>query len=620
VQLDRTQIVIRARSMTEIGDLAMMVIHRFPAATIFGSLLGALPWAIANALLIGWIPIREFAESLQDYQTQFEISRYTFLMIALVTLQAPIAGALTTIWVGRAVFEPRVSLRAAWQDLKRSGWRLVWTLGVIRGPLPLMMILASGWGQPFNWVREVLLPLGFLMWAGFIRGRRPFLPEILLLERCPLRSRDPGTITLRRRNAALHDPLTSELIGRFMLVSLTLTAIGLGFYYAIVWFRGVMFGHWEASPLVQLVLFPLALWAVAGLSVLVRFLSYLDSRIRLEGWEVDLAVRAEAERLAGADERAGLVVGTTPPKVGGLGGVGVLSGVGDGPSGQTAIVASSLAPRIGLSGWIALILGAGFAASPPAHAASRTAVGLTNGVAVAVADDAGSVPLALPPDSNWFDRSAGRVVPIDLRTREVDNANRRSDWEDKPQPWNMSGPNVSFDFPLLRVIGWVGLVLAIFIAVAVLLFLYSRFEPTVLGGKTESDPQQAWAKDDQTQRRMEQLPAEIRVESLDPRSEAERLMRLGRLDGAIAALFAHQLILLDRCGWLRLSRGKTNQRYLGETRVHSATGQELLAQTVMAFEASYFGKLPPTAERFARLWADNAKLEAAANRAREAVA
>lgn len=612
MQLDRTQIVIRARSMTEIGDLAMMVIHRFPAATIFGSLLGALPWAIANALLIGWIPIREFAESLRDFQTQLEISRYTFLMIALVTLQAPIAGALTTIWVGRAVFEPRVSLRAAWQDIKRSGWRLVWTLGVIRGPLPLMLILASGWGQPFHWLREVLLPLCFLMWAGFIRGRRPFLPEILLLERCPLRSRDPGTITLRRRNAALHDPLTSELIGRFMLVSLTLTAIGLGFYYAIVWFRGVMFGYWEASPLVQLVLFPLALWAVAGLSVLVRFLSYLDSRIRLEGWEVDLAVRAEAERLAGADERAGLVVGAAPPTAGGLG------RIGSGPSGQTAIVAGSLATRIGLSGWLALILAAGFAASPPAHAADSATVDSTGSKAAAV--DAESVPLALPPDSNWFDRSAGRVVPIDLRTREVDNANRRSDWEEKPQPWNISGPKVNFGFPLVRVIGWVGLVLAIFLAVAVLLFLYSRFEPTVLGGQSESDPRQAWADDDQTQRRMEQLPAEVRVASLDPRSEAERLMRLGRLDQAIAALFAHQLILLDRCGWLRLSRGKTNQRYLGETRIHSATGQELLAQTVMAFEASYFGKLPPTAERFARLWADNAKLEATVNRAREAVA
>lgn len=605
MQLDQTQIVIRARSMTEIGDLAMMVIHRFPSATIFGSLLGALPWAIANALLIGWIPLREFAESLRDDQTQWEISRYTFLMITLVMLQAPIAGALTTIWVGRAVFEPRVNLRAAWQDWKRGAWRMFWTLGIVRGPIPLMLILASGWGQPFDWVREVLLPLVFLMWAGFIRGRRPFLPEILLLERCPVRSRDPAVITLRRRNVALHDPLTSELIGRFMLVSLTLSVIGLGFYYAIVWFRGVMFGHWDASPLVQMVLFPLALWAVAGLSVLVRFLSYLDSRIRLEGWEVDLAVRAEAERMAGIDERSGLVVTPAAPS-GGVGGVAKVGGAKVGGAKGSGV--GPLATRIGLSG---LILWVSLTASHPVLAASAVESG---------AAAAESVPLALPPDSAWFDHAAGRVVPIELRSREIDNPNRRSDWENQPQPWNITAPKPPSGFPLRNVLGWVGLVLAVFVGVAVLLFLFSRFEPTVLGGKAAAESQEAWAKDDQTQRRMEQLPAELRVESLDPRSETERLMRLGRLDEAIAALFAYQLILLDRCGWLRLSRGKTNQRYLGETRLHSATGEQLLAQTVTVFEASYFGKLTPTEERFARLWADNAKLEAAVSQAREAVA
>lgn len=611
MQLDRTQIVIRARSMTEIGDLAMMVIHRFPAATILGSLLGALPWAIANALLIGWIPLREFAESLRDYQTQMEISRYTFLMITLVMLQAPIAGALTTIWVGRAVFEPRVNLRAAWQDWKRSAWRLFWTLGVVRGPIPLMLILASGWGQPFDWVREVLLPLGFLMWAGFMRGRRPFLPEILLLERCPSRGGDPAAITLRRRNSALHDPLTSELIGRFMLVSLTLTVIGLGFYYAIVWFRGVMFGHWEPSPLVQLVLFPLALWAVAGLSVLVRFLSYLDSRIRLEGWEVDLAVRAEAERLAGTDERSGLVVESSTPSGGGLGGGGLGGGI---RGGATASGVGSLATRIGLGG---LILWVSIAASQPARAANDAG---TAAVATESTESAESVPLELPPDSSWFDRAAGRVVPIELRSQDGDNPNRRSDWENQPQPWNISAPTLPSGFPLRNVIDLVGMVLAFFFAVAVLLFLFSRFEPTVLGGKAAAEAREEWAKDDQTQRRLEQLPAELRVETLDPRNEAQRLMRLGRLDEAIAALFAHQLILLDRCGWLRLSRGKTNQRYVGETRVHSTTGEQLLARTVTAFEASYFGKLTPTAERFAGLWADNAKLEAAVSQAREAVA
>ena len=43
---------------------------------------------------------------------------------------------------------------------------------------------------------------------------------------------------------------------------------------------------------------PIALWLVAGYFTIVRFLSYLDLRIRREGWELELSLRAEADRLA----------------------------------------------------------------------------------------------------------------------------------------------------------------------------------------------------------------------------------------------------------------------------------------------------------------------------------
>ena len=44
---------------------------------------------------------------------------------------------------------------------------------------------------------------------------------------------------------------------------------------------------------------PIAVWLVVGFFTVVRFLSYLDLRIRREGWEVELSPRAEAARLAG---------------------------------------------------------------------------------------------------------------------------------------------------------------------------------------------------------------------------------------------------------------------------------------------------------------------------------
>ncbi|HXT57762.1 MAG TPA: hypothetical protein VN699_03965, partial [Pirellulales bacterium] len=40
-----------------------------------------------------------------------------------------------------------------------------------------------------------------------------------------------------------------------------------------------------------------AIWLVVGYFAVVRFLSYLDLRIRTEGWEVELIMRAEAARL-----------------------------------------------------------------------------------------------------------------------------------------------------------------------------------------------------------------------------------------------------------------------------------------------------------------------------------
>ena len=42
---------------------------------------------------------------------------------------------------------------------------------------------------------------------------------------------------------------------------------------------------------------PLAAWVVVGYFAVVRFLAYLDRRIRCEGWEVELLMRAEAARL-----------------------------------------------------------------------------------------------------------------------------------------------------------------------------------------------------------------------------------------------------------------------------------------------------------------------------------
>jgi hypothetical protein len=115
--------------------------------------------------------------------------------------------------------------------------------------------------------------------------------------------------------------------------------------------------------------------------------------------------------------------------------------------------------------------------------------------------------------------------------------------------------------------------------------------------------------DEQMLERMKHLPAEVRHSDVNLRSEAERLMNLSQFDEAIVMLFGHQLLLLDRCRVLRLARGKTNGRYVRETRGNAPEANPFFVNTVSAFEASYFGGHTPSAERFARLWQENETLE-----------
>ncbi|NND96979.1 MAG: hypothetical protein HKN47_06585, partial [Pirellulaceae bacterium] len=151
---------------------------------------------------------------------------------------------------------------------------------------------------------DIVAPICLLIVCALIRGSRPFLPEILLLEQCPLRDSDPRVITAKRRAKSLHSPMNSELSGRFLSVSFILFWMFASTLYTMVWVRGIATGYWDWGLVMLLGLFPAAMWVVAGISVLIRLLNYLDTRIRLEGWEVELSVRAEAMRQFG--EEAGL--------------------------------------------------------------------------------------------------------------------------------------------------------------------------------------------------------------------------------------------------------------------------------------------------------------------------
>lgn len=301
MQLDQTHVAVRVRTLAEIGDLALVLLHRYPTMLLIGFLLGAWPWMLTNALLLYWIPLTEAQYGLDDPEANWELSRYFTWMALLVFLQTPAAGVVTTIYLGQAVFEHKPSWQSALKIGRQQFWRWFYCLGIRRLAVPAMILAGVRLFQAYDSMYDVTLPLIIFFVALVIRAGRPFLPEMILLERCPLRSKDPHEITLARRARALHRPAGSDVGSRWIASALLLTTIFAGLFYSFVFVRGVATGHWDLGLTTLIVLYPTALWIVGGLSVVVRMIAYLDTRIRLEGWDVELAVRAEAIRQFGQE-------------------------------------------------------------------------------------------------------------------------------------------------------------------------------------------------------------------------------------------------------------------------------------------------------------------------------
>lgn len=226
----------------------------------------------------------------------------------------------------------------------------------------------------------------------------------------------------------------------------------------------------------------------------------------------------------------------------------------------------------------------------------------------------------------WFDPATQSVVPLPLEDASPDTIHRDSRWlpgaKKIKKPTSTGSGSGWFNTGLTtgNLIGW-AILAVLFVAVAVaVLYAFSKIDPEAMSMLDRSSPLGKGRPDEQMLERIAELPAELRRSDVDLRREAERLMNLGALDEAIKCLFGHQLLLLDRRRFLRLARGKTNGRYVSETKRESPEAADLLRATVDAFEASYFGKHTPTSDAFGELWRRNERLERLAQRALEVAA
>lgn len=291
MRLDRTKIAIRERSLFDLLDMALRVLFVYLGPLLLCAIAVVLPLMILNWWLIGW---------MTEYGDISEGSfRYFWNMILLVAIQAPLISIFVTPYLGQVMFqdevEPREVVRATWN----STFQLTMSHLLIRGVgLGMYIAWAIPNGDEFSTPEFWLIVLA--IYALIFRAARPFNNEIILLEKNPFRSKDPNVISAGKRSQTLHGPNSGDLISRWMgcvMIAALLVISILG----TIWFLwGMMTFDWNWGPVMFHVCYPLTLWIIATYFSIVRFLSYLDLRIRREGWEVELVMRAAAARMAGS--------------------------------------------------------------------------------------------------------------------------------------------------------------------------------------------------------------------------------------------------------------------------------------------------------------------------------
>ncbi|MCX7428462.1 MAG: hypothetical protein NTW96_22905 [Planctomycetia bacterium] len=274
MQLDNTRIAIRERTFVDVLDLALRVVRWCAGPLAIALAAGIVPTFLLNAYLLS-------GYEEPDFELGFPI--WYMIDVALLMLwEIPLATAPATLYLGQALFEERPSAGRIAGNFVRSLPQLIWYQVVLR----VMVLFPPAW-----------------LW---LFAQRPYLNEVILLERTPLAQKTPANPSTGRRCRTLHAGRGGDLFGRWMAAVTVGALLAASCWGSMYLGGGFLLNEWEPGNGWFTHGFHLALWLVVGLFTVVRFLGYLDLRIRREGWEVELLMRAEGARLSRAiDSGAG---------------------------------------------------------------------------------------------------------------------------------------------------------------------------------------------------------------------------------------------------------------------------------------------------------------------------
>jgi hypothetical protein len=230
-------------------DLTILVIRARPLPIILAALIGIVPWAALNVWLLA----------------DPEFNR--LFWVILLAVEVPWATAPLTLVLGDLMLNKPPRPGRLFQTFLQS--------------LPAMIALQFV-------VRSILVVL--IITVLVIPAQYSFLDEIILLERRTFRAAP-------KRSRELSNGYGGELFMHWLGQLFLGTIFALCFWACARMLSSSMMGDdltWYRPGLSDLsgILFQVGVWIAIAFFGVYRFFAYIDRRTRLEGWELDLRLKA----------------------------------------------------------------------------------------------------------------------------------------------------------------------------------------------------------------------------------------------------------------------------------------------------------------------------------------
>jgi len=200
------------------------------------------------------------------------------------------------------------------------------------------------------------------------------------------------------------------------------------------------------------------------------------------------------------------------------------------------------------------------------------------------------------PDLPWYDPDRDAIRRVSVPPNE-DDQRRQSRWasESVAERASTEAAPRSLFWQIMQVLAWTILGALLIAIMWLLVWAARRMDVGGLAHGKIIDRATVGPE------RMEDLPMAIPPTDQDLLAAARASYEAGDFGMAIIYAYAHQLVELDHHHAIQLRKGKTNRQYLRELRTRPRL-RELLRDTMLVFEAVFFGQHTLSRPQFERCW------------------